>query len=184
MKISRGLSERLIAIRRGEDLRDWIYEVDKEVGGVSWQPLGGITNNVHTVEVASDPALALVERPTNSIDALLDLRARERRETAQTPLAEAQRWWNVPPEGLSAMPDEARRILADEIRVTMFESEVDTSPTIVIQDHGTGQHPDDFPDTLLSLLASNKKSANHVMGVYNAGGAASYKLAKGGTVVI
>ena len=165
------------------DLDQWIRNVDKEVGGISWVPVGGIENNVHTVEVASDPSLALVERPTNSIDALLDLRAIERGETAKTPHAAAAKWWGVPNEGLSEMTDKDRRTLADNIRVTMFQAETADRPTIVIQDRGMGQHPDDFPRTHLSLLASNKKSSTHVMGVYNAGGAASYKFARSTVVV-
>ena len=75
------------------------------------------------------------------------------------------------------MSDEARRKLAEMLQVTMLESGDAQRPTIVIQDRGTGQHPDDFPKTLLSLLESNKKELSHVMGVYNAGGAASYRFA-------
>lgn len=183
MKISTDLSVQLFALTTHDDLTQWIREVDKETGGVSWVPVGGIENNVHTVEVASDPSLALVERPTNSIDALLDLRAIERGETARTPHDAAKKWWGVPMDGLSKMTDKDRRTLADNIRVTMFEGETTDRPTVVIQDRGMGQHPDDFARTHLSLLASNKKSSTHVMGVYNAGGAASYKFAKS-TVVI
>ena len=179
MKISKELSDQLFEIATEEELTDWVSLVERELGGISWVPLGGIDNNVHTVEVASDPALALVERPTNSIDALLELRARELGETAATPHLGAIRWWGVPADGLSAMTDRDRRELADNIRITMIESEIADRPTVIIQDQGTGQHPDDFSETLLSLLASNKKSKTHVMGVYNAGGAASYKFARG-----
>ena len=89
----------------------------------------------------------------------------------------------MPSGGLAAMggdraQERERRELADLLRVTMLESGDLERPTIVIQDQGTGQHPDDFPHTLVSLLASNKKSATHQMGVYNAGGAASFKFAK------
>lgn len=178
MKLPGNLSERIFEIRTQEEIDDWIRQVDKVAGGIAWTPVGGIDNNVHTVEVSSDPALALVERPTNSIDALLDLRARERGETAPSPHEAARRWWEVPKGGLSEMSEKERRDLADAIRVTMRESEVDDSPTIEIQDRGTGQHPDDFGGTLLSLLASNKKTSTHVMGVYNAGGAATYKFAR------
>lgn len=183
MRLSRKLSERVCGLTSEEDLRDWLRDVDKEIGGISWVPLGGIENNVHTVEVASDPALALVERPTNSIDALLDLKARIHGETAPTPHDAARLWWGVPAGGLSQMSDEVRRELADLIRVTMIESGVQDRPTVIIQDAGTGQHPDDFPNTHLSLLRSNKKSATHMMGVFNAGGAASYKFAKGAVIV-
>jgi len=162
MKLSQQLSEQIFNITLQEDLDRWIRDVDKGIGGVSWAPVGGIENNVHTVEVASDPSLALVERPTNSIDALLDLRAIEQGETARTPHEAAIKWWGVPREGLSAMSDKERRNLADHIRVTMFEGESNDRPTIVIQDQGMGQHPDDFPRTHMSLLASNKKSSTHV----------------------
>ena len=183
MKLSRELSARVFQISSEEELLDWLEAADKESQGLRWVPLGGIENNVHTVEVASDPALALVERVTNSIDALLDLRARERGETAPTPHQGARRWWSVPPDGLSSMSEEDRRKLADLIRVTMHESGTADRPTIVIQDQGTGQHPDDFSETILSLLKSNKKTKTHQMGVYNAGGAASCKFAKGTIVV-
>jgi hypothetical protein len=183
MKLSQQLTERIFEITVQEEVDQWLRDVDKEIGGISWAPVGGIENNVHTVEVASDPSLALVERPTNSIDALLDLRAIERGESARTPHNAAVKWWGVPSEGLSAMSDKDRRSLADNIRVTMFEGENADRPTIVIQDQGMGQHPDEFSRTHLSLLASNKKSSTHVMGVYNAGGAASYKFAKSTIVV-
>jgi len=177
MNVSNELSVALFRLATDDELKQWIRDVDKELAGVNWRPLGDIPNNIHTVDVASDPALALVERPTNSIDALLDLRSIERGETAPTPHEGAKEWWGVPSDGLSAMDERDRRRLADEIRVTMLESGQPDRPTIVIQDRGTGQHPDDFPQTHVSLLASNKKSSCHLMGVYNAGGAASYKFA-------
>lgn len=183
MKLGKHLSDRTFTITSEEDLQDWLRAVDREIGGISWVPLGAIDNNVHTVEVASDAALALVERPTNSIDALLDLKARQRGETARTPHQAAMQWWGVPAGGLSDMTDKSRRELADHIRVTMVESGDPQRPTIIIQDKGTGQHPDDFSKTHLSLLGSNKKSSTHVMGVYNAGGAASYKFAKAAIII-
>ena len=183
MRLSQKLSERVFEITKEDELLDWLRDVDKELSGISWVPLGGIENNVHTVEVASDPALALVERPTNSIDALLDLKARLLGETAPTPHEAARRWWKVPLGGISEMKEDARREIADLARVTMIESGAIDRPTVLIQDSGTGQHPDDFANTHLSLLRSNKKSATHMMGVFNAGGAASYKFAKGTFVV-
>lgn len=185
MQISKKLSERIFMLATDEEFQDWLRAVDREVGGMTWLPLGwpGIENNVHTVEVASDAALALVERPTNSIDAMLDLKARVKAETARPPHEAAKKWWGVPDDGLSGMEDKDRRQLADHIRVTMLESDVTLKPTITVEDQGTGQHPDDFPKTHLSLLGSNKKTSTHVMGVYNAGGAASYKFTKAAIIV-
>lgn len=183
MKLSETLSAQVFELRDEASVRKWLHAAEKEIGGLVWVPLGGIDNNVHSVEVASDPALALVERPTNGIDALLDLRARELKQTADTPRDAAVKWWGVPASGLTSMDEKSRRDLADRIRVVMEESEVDDRPTIVIQDYGTGQHPDHFHDTLLSLLRSTKRDKAHQMGVYNAGGAATYKFAKYAIIV-
>jgi hypothetical protein len=172
--ISGNLAARVFEITRPDEVISWLAEVEKELGGLRWVPLGGIPNNVHTVQVSADPALALVERPINSIDAVLDLKAEELKETAPTPHDAARAWWGVLAGGLSEMKEDARRQLADFIRVVNVDSGDIERPTIIIQDAGTGQHPDDFPRTLLSLLESNKKSKAHQMGVYNAGGAASY----------
>lgn len=176
--LSDGTSTRALSLMSAADVVEWLDDVTAEVGGVTWLPLGGIPNNVHTVEVASDPALALVERPINGIDALLDLAARERSDTAPTPHAGARRWFDVPGGGLTKMSQRARGELGARLRVTMSESGDGSRPTITIQDAGTGQHPDDFANTLLSLLASNKKTKAHQMGVYNAGGAASCRFAR------
>ena len=73
MKISRYLSERIIDIKTSAEVEEWLKLVEEELGGISWSPIGGKMNNVHTVEVSTNPGLALVERPTNSIDAMLDL---------------------------------------------------------------------------------------------------------------
>ena len=165
---------RALRAARPDEIDQWLSDVDRYVGGLRWVPLGGIENNVHTVQVSADPSLALVERPINSIDAVLDLKALERGESAPSPHAAARSWWGVPAGGLSEMTEDARRRLADLIRVVNLESGDIERPTVVIQDAGTGQHPDEFPKTLLSILESNKKSKHHQMGVYNAGGAASY----------
>lgn len=179
-KIGVDLSHQLFEINTQQDVDQWLTEAKKDLGGASWRPLGGLENNVHTVQVASDPALALIERPTNSIDALLDLKHLELRETAASPHLAAQAWYGMPKGGLAEASAKqlTRAGVADLIRITMHESGDGSRPTISIQDQGTGQHPDDFPKTLLSLHESNKKGATHLMGVYGAGGAASYRFAR------
>lgn len=174
MVIPLGLSESLFAVATRDELVDWLGEASVATGGLRWIPVGGIANNVHSVEVMRESGGALVERVTNSIDALLDLSAELGRETAPTPHHGARLWFNIPAEGLTGLSEGRRRELADMITITNLDSGQMERPTIVVQDRGTGQHPDDFGSTLLSLLGSNKKSKTHQMGVYNAGGAASY----------
>jgi hypothetical protein len=180
--LSRQLSLRALDLKTADEVRAFIADAERDLGGIGWRPLGDIANNVHTAEVASDPALALVERPINGIDALLDLRARELGQTADTPHAAARAWWAVPAGGVGKLPERDRLALADNLRVTMLESGETRSPTVEIRDGGTGQHPDDFGITVLSLLASNKKEKRHQMGVYNAGGAASYRFSAFATI--
>lgn len=182
-KLSRALSERVFTIRNGAELKELLAEISKEIGGITRLPLGGISNNVHTVEVAADPALALVERPINAIDAMLELEATRRNDTAQTPHEASTKWYGVPAAGLTGIKDQKlRRRMAENISVTMHESETGSAPSISIQDRGIGVHPDDFPKTVLSLLGENKKMKRHVMGVYNAGGAASFKFSSGAII--
>ena len=181
--LPRKLSERLFDLTTGKELDQWLDAVAVELGGIAWVPVGKTDNNVHSVEVSSDPGLALVERPINSIDALLDLRHRETGETAISPHEAARKWYGVPSGGLSAMDATVRRSLADNVRVILLESGDASRPTVVVQDTGTGQHPDDFDETLLSLHKTTKRQQPHVMGVYNAGGSASYRFARGTIIV-
>jgi hypothetical protein len=176
MKLSRSLSERVLSAVTRDEIDAWLRDVDRHVAGLRWVPLGGIMNNIHSVEVASDSASALVERATNGIDGMLDLWAEQKAESAPTPHAAAQQWLGVPKGGISALDQSARQRLADNIQVLNFDSGDLEKPTIVIQDRGTGQHPTDFGSTFLSLGASNKKSKTHQIGVYNAGSAATYNF--------
>jgi hypothetical protein len=175
--LSEELSLRVFDIQSREACDRWIADVDKQVGGLAWKPVGGIENNVHAIEVASDPAAALVERVTNAIDAVLDLEACSRGETAPSPHEAATAWYGLPSAGLSELDRKRRQELANLIRVTNHESGDPHRPTVTVQDAGSGQHPDNYEGTLLSLMASNKKAKTHQMGVYNAGGAATYAFA-------
>jgi hypothetical protein len=172
--VPRELSERVFTLKTREECEQWLREVDKAVGGLKWANLGGRDDNVHTVQVATDPAAALVERVTNSIDAVIDLETIRRGETPASPQEAAQKYFGIPKRGVSEMPMTERQKVAEHIRVTNQESGIQEKPTVEISDAGTGQHPVVFPDTLLSLHKGNKKSKMHQMGVYNAGSAATY----------
>jgi hypothetical protein len=181
--LSEELAESIFAATTDDEITDWLARASSEAGGLTWQDLGGIDNNPHPVEVVSDPALALVEIPVNAIDALLDLAARERGEQAPTPHEAARRWFDVPAAGLGALSTPARAALGEKLRLTLRESGDARRPTVEVQEQGTGQHPADWPKTLLSLMASNKKTKGHQMGVYNAGGAASCRFARSKVIV-
>ena len=96
MKISRRLSEKIIEAKTPIEVEEWLTQVEEELGGVSWSPIGGKMNNIHTVEVSTDPGLALIERPTNSIDAMLDLAHLLKKQDAGSPSEAAELWYDVP----------------------------------------------------------------------------------------
>jgi hypothetical protein len=173
-QVPRTLSERIFTLASTEDCAEWIRDVDEAVGGLTWKNLGGEEDNVHTVEVASDPAAALVERVTNAIDAMLDLEMERHSDAPKTPRAAAELFFGVPSGGVSALSMPDRQRLANNIRIANIESGKQDSPTVEVQDGGVGQHPDEFEQTLVSLHRGNKKSKKHQMGVYNAGSAATY----------
>lgn len=144
MRLSAELSAQVFDVTTEEELRDWLIAVETNVGGLRWEDLGGLDNNPHSVEVASDPAAALVERVTNAIDAVIDLMACTRGETADSPHEAARRWYSVPAGGVSLMSVSERQGLADMIRVANYESGQADQPTVVIQDGGTGNCPTSF----------------------------------------
>lgn len=138
----------------------------------NWHPLGEIKNNIGVVKnQQSNPVAALVEKLTNSIDAILMRKCYEAGIDPKSPDAprsiddaidrffpEHKNWDLTGPRSEQAR---SIQILADGSRN-------DTS--IIIYDDGEGQHPEDFEDTFLSLLHSNKNEIHFVQGKYNMGG--------------
>ena len=114
---------------------------------------------------------ALVEKITNSIDAILMRRCYEEgidpcdRNTAPKTMAEAVKKFFGDRESLR----EKRSKFAKEwLRVTA-EGKKDR-PTITIIDKGEGQHPNNIKETILSLGKDIKEKIPFVYGTYNKGG--------------
>jgi hypothetical protein len=144
-------------------------------GPLSTRPVGDRPNNIGTVRVGSDPALGIVERVTNGMDDLLDLgRAKHPADLPSSPREAARMWFGVPPGGVGDMTEAERRALGEQLKVWLDESGEDRHPTVVIEDGGLGQHPADFPKTLLSLNETNKMAQLWNMGTYGQGGAVTF----------
>ena len=138
----------------------------------NWYPLGGDDNNFSIVEnQQANPVAALVEKLTNSIDAILMRRCREEGIDPESP--------NAPRSIDDAIhrffPDHKnwdltgpRSEQARSIQILADGSRNDTS--IIIYDDGEGQHPERFEKTFLSLLRGNKQKIHFVHGRYNMGG--------------
>ena len=141
----------------------------------NWRPLGGSDSNYGTVEnQAADPVPALVEKLTNSIDAVLMRRCYEegihpKSSKAPQSISEAvnrffpnsKDWDLVGPRSQQAR---SIQVLADGYAKNTADA------SIIIYDDGEGQHPADFPETFLSLGRGNKNEIKFVQGVYNMGG--------------
>lgn len=139
----------------------------------NWRPLGGIENNFGVVEnQQSSPIASLIEKLTNSIDAILMRRCVEegvdpRSEHAPRSMEEAVATF-FPEHKLWAYAATARRTQAERIQILADGPKGDTS--LVIYDEGEGQHPEAFENTFLSLLKGNKNDIHFVQGKYNMGG--------------
>lgn len=171
----RELARALMEARTPAHVRDLLRMAKTMYGDLKYRSVGDRDNNIGTIRVGSDPALGLVERVTNAMDALMDLGHLEHpAEAPTTPREAAHLWYGVPRTGLADMTDTARRSLGEKIQICLDESGDPKRPTVRIDDDGVGQSPHDFPSTLLSLNASNKVGQPWTIGTYGQGGAVTY----------
>lgn len=142
----------------------------------NWYPLGGNSSNYSIVKnQQANPIAALIEKITNSIDAILTKKCLENgikptsqeaprsiNEAVKLFFADEKDNWDL---------DKFRRDQAKDIQIVADGTPRNTS--VIIYDNGEGQHPEDFEDTFLSLIRGNKKNIHFVQGKYNMGGSGS-----------
>ncbi|RKZ30730.1 hypothetical protein DRQ36_04495 [bacterium] len=144
----------------------------------NWFPYGGRDindkTNFKTFENQQPhPLPALVEKITNSIDALLMKKcymAGIDPTSPQAPknMSEAvERFFGIKNGDFSEVSSGERRDIASEIQVIATGNR--ETPCILIYDNGEGQHPENFPDTFLSIHRENKIDIHFVQGKYNMG---------------
>lgn len=138
----------------------------------NWHPLGGHENNFGVIEnQQSTPIAALIEKITNSIDAVLmkkcleaginpkSNQAPQSMDKARTIFFPNHTDWDL--ARFRNQQAESIQILADGPR---------RKTSLIIYDDGEGQHPEEFENTFLSLLRGNKNEIHFVQGKYNMGG--------------
>lgn len=138
----------------------------------NWFPYGQDESYFGVIEnQQASPIPALIEKITNSIDAILMKRCYEegidpRTTGAPKSMEEAiqkffpnHKQWDLP---------SFRRSQSENIQIIADGPKMDTS--LIIYDDGEGQHPEDFENTFLSLLRGNKNDIHFVQGKYNMGG--------------
>ena len=167
-------AEKLFEDLFGTHTEDEVTKVLEPIEGkLGWKPYGDNESNFGVMEAQqANPVPALVEKLTNSIDAILMKRCLEEgidpksKEAPQSIEDAIKRFfpnaenWNTP---------RLRGSQAESLQIIAHGPRKDTS--LVIYDDGEGQHPQDFEDTFLSLLRGNKAEIQFVQGKYNMGGA-------------
>lgn len=138
----------------------------------NWYPIGDSESNFSIIEnQQSNPIAALVEKVTNSIDAILmrqclgkDINPKSKE--APKSMDEAielffpnHKNWDL---------NSARRQQAENIQIIADGPTKESA--IIIYDNGEGQHPENFEQTFLSLMRGNKNEIHFVQGKYNMGG--------------
>ncbi len=114
---------------------------------------------------------ALIEKITNSIDAILMKKCYEARinpKSLQAPQSIEEAVTQFFPDSKSWDLSTFRKPQAEEIQVFADGPKMKTS--LIIYDNGEGQHPEEFEATFLSLLRGNKNEIHFVQGKYNMGG--------------
>jgi len=151
----------------------------------TWVPYGDQPNNAGTIKAqAPDPVGALVEKITNGIDAMLirlcwDNKIDPTSSSAPKNQKDAiEKFFGSNVANFNLSDKEVRDIASKTVRITSEGSP--EKPTISFFDFGEGQHPDDFPNTFLSIGGSNKIKIPFAHGVYNQGGSAALKFCGNG----
>jgi hypothetical protein len=138
----------------------------------NWHPLGDNESYFGVIEnQQASPIPALIEKITNSIDAILmrkcyeagfDPKSHEAPESMEEAIQRffpEHKQWDLP---------SFRKAQSESIQIIADGPKMDTS--LIIYDDGEGQNPEDFEKTFLSLLRGNKNKIHFVQGKYNMGG--------------
>jgi hypothetical protein len=185
LESSASLAQKALGALTVGQIEDLLAHAKGDLGGLYWRDLGDRPNNAGTVQISSSAAAALIERVTNAIDGVLELKTLEHTGTVPaSPRIAAQERFGIPRAGLSAMSEAERRKLAERIAVVLGESGERERPTVVVSDHGVGQHPLDAPSTLLSLNEKNKLGKPYLQGAYGQGASATYRFSRYTVVVM
>lgn len=141
-----------------------------------WHPYGDNESFFGVIENQQASAIpALVEKLTNSIDAILMKKCLEADidpKSAQAPQSVDEAISRYFPSSSNWDLSKKRQFQAEDIQVIADGSYKDRNKntSLIIYDNGEGQHPDKFSDTFLSLLRGNKNEIHFVQGKYNMGG--------------
>lgn len=155
------------------DVEQVLHDLDSQI---EWVPLGNNPDNFGPISIGADPFDGIAERITNAIDAIVEAEVELRPElkSCATPRDAIEAIFGFEEGNLKSVADEKIRDLASKINVRFLESGSPKRPTVEIVDEGIGQHPEDFPNTLLSLNRGYKVSKFYLIGAFGQGGQTSF----------
>ena len=154
----------------------------------NWKPLGGFENNEGFLAGQNPtPEGALVEKITNSIDAILLKECKKRgidpkgNDAPSNQKEAVKDFFNIDKGEISELykpnaPDSRLTELAQNIQLFATGSAKGTFPSISIYDSGEGQSPETIEDTFLSLARTNKAAIKFTQGKFNQGGTATIRF--------
>ena len=145
-----------------------------------WRNLGDNPSNLGSIDNKMEPAMAIVEKITNSVDAILvkeclkmgidpKVKSSDRPETMQKAIEKF-----IEPGNIRDWHTKRRGEIAK--RITISATGTKKAPCFIVSDDGEGQTPDMMPDTFLSINGSNKNEIPFVQGRYNKGGTSSIRF--------
>lgn len=143
-------------------------------------PVGFRANNRGTIEVATDPGRSIIERITNSIDALLELehRAHNGKPNCRSPREAAQAWFGIDNSQGRPNPQRQRQQLARKTIITLEDGEGKSSRIVTVCDTGIGLFPEQMRSTILSLNEGNKWQKHYLAGTFGQGGSSTFAFSK------
>ncbi len=177
------LFNELLKAEREEDVTDalTVFGLEKYTN-TNWVPYGNIENNYGLIGAQQADALgALVEKIVNSIDAVLMRECYARNIdprsnfTPRSMIEAAEQFLQIPEGNLAMLATDQRTKLAeDSINVVLTGHKPrEGNPCVMVIDSGEGQKAEDFAETLVSMLKSNKCSVPFVQGKFNMGSTGS-----------
>lgn len=166
------LFRKLFYCQTEENVEKLIKEYPDFFKNDNWYPIGGSESNFSIIEnQQSNPIAALVEKITNSIDAILMKRCLDERidpKSSDAPKSMEEAVEQFFPQNKNWDLGSYRKLQAEDIQIIADGPTRQSS--VIIYDNGEGQHPNKFKDTFLSLMRGNKNEIHFVQGKYNMGG--------------
>jgi len=176
------LFDRALSAKTCQDVEDIIRHLGDRI---EWVPLGNNKGNFGIISMGAEPWDGLTERITNAIDAIIELEVEKNPQLKKcvNPRHAVESIYGFRGGYLRNSDQERIRDLASNIKVKFLDSENQRKPTIEILDRGIGQHPSDFPKTLLGLNEDYKVSKLYLMGAFGQGGQTSFAHCEYGIII-